>query len=1113
MVNCGRWGAVLRRGRLSVLCALLVFGGVTLLRHDLSTAPIASSHLKTVSPASLLARLPVAFEPNVGQSAEPVKFLAHGSGYGLFLTRGEAALSLSAAREGNSAPMVRMQFSGANPTTDVSATEKLAGRTNYFIGNDRSRWLRDVPQFGRVRYASLYPGIDLDFYGHEGHIEYDFTVAPGADPHKIQLQFHGADNLQIANNGDLVLAAAGREVRFQAPHVYQKSGSREDPVAGSFVLLANGRAGFEVGPYDRSRALVIDPVLTYSTYLGGSGNESCGIAVNSSQTAPVPHCPAVALDSASRVYLAGATTLSPDFTVSPPNLNGWPTSTALNHSGPLTGSADVFVARVSSTGTALALDYLTFIGGTGSDYPTGLGVDNGFNVYIAGNTGSSDFPTVNGLQSSASGSHGFLSKLDPGANLLYSTYIGGSGSDSVSDLAVDTRGHAYAFGITSSSDLPVTAGALQPTYPAGVTNQFFFAKFDPAQNGTNSLLYLTYFGGTTPTSGAVSGGGIAVDSNLNVYVAGGTTFTDMPVVNAYRSTQSGGVDVWVAKLKAPTTNTQQYSLVYETYFGGTGDDVAYGVAVDGTSAYVTGSTNSITGTASPDIVVPTGTTPFQKCLDDPTNPATCSNPASPAPADAFVAKFGSPVVTGTTQGTVPLNYFSYVGGSGSEAGFGVTVDSTQTARIAGFTNSGNFLNTDALPGVSGGGTDAFLARIATSSGSGSATTILGGSGTDIGTSIVTDVSLNSYIAGDTSSGNFPATSSAGQAQVAPIQSSISGSSDAFLSKLGPNLQGLSLTCPPAINGVAVTACSPGGATANPSPVGVGNKVTFTYPIYNTGDPVVGAIFTVPTVAGAGWQISGASSTSSSAGNCTFTSSTAACNLGTLNTSTVSTSGTTTTLTSTSSVTITVTATAPNPPGSFTISNSGTLSIAGTSFQVTLPQFAQVNDFTIQAAPATQTVTAGNQATYTVTVTPTGVFPNSVSLGPCTGLPAGASCVFAQNPIPNLNSLAQNRTLEITTTPRVTTPASLFGHSNIFYGFWLPISGLAFVGVGVTRKRRWLIGVFVVCTLGAMLLQSGCGSYSSNSNTTTGTPAGTYTVTIGATSGSATRNTTVTLTVQ
>lgn len=1084
MVNCGRWGAVLRRGRVSVVCALLVLGGVALIRRDARTSSAPSARLSPTVATSLLARLPLAFEPNVGQSAEPVKFLARGHGYGLFLTPTEAVLALSGSGKGQAQTAIRMQFANANAAANLAAAEKLHGHTNYFIGNDPSRWLRDVSQFGRVRYSSLYPGIDLDFYGREGRLEYDFTVAPGANPQQVQLQFQGANDMHLAANGDLVLGAAGRELRFQAPHVYQKSGNREDVVTGSFVLLPKGRAGFQVGPYDRSRALVIDPVLTYSTYLGGSGDESCATIAG---TSFVPHCPAVAVDSASRVYIAGSTT-------SPGNsFPGAASGLALN------GTADVFVARISvnSTGAipALGVDYVTYLGATGTQYPTGIGVDSGFNVYVAGNTDSAQFPTVNGLSAvPSSGNHAFVAKLDPGANLLYSTYIAGSGADSVSDLAVDNRGRAYVLGISSSSDLPTTPGALQPTYPAGVTNQFYFAKLDPAQIGANSLLYLTYFGGTTPSSGAVSGGGIAIDNNLNVYLAGGTTFTDMPVVNAYASTLKGGIDIWTAKLKAPTTNTQQYSLVYETYLGGTGDDVAYGVAaVDGTNSYITGSTTST------DFTIPTGTTPFQSTNGGGT--------------DAFVARFGAPVVTGTTQGTVPLNYFSYLGGSGTDVGLGMTVDSTLNVRITGLTTSGNTLNANPLPGVAGGGTDAFLARIATSSGSGSATSILGGSGTDIGTSIATDVSLNNYVVGETNSGNFPAAASAGQPQVTAVQTSLSGPSDAFVSKLGPTISGLTLACPTGavVNGATVNACNPGGATAVPSPVGVGSNVAFTYYIYNTGDPVVGAVFTA-TVQGTNSQISGASG---GGGTCTTSSSKAVCNLGTVNTSTASTVGSITTLNSISSVVINVTATAPTPPftSTTTIGNSGVLNIAGSSFQATLSQQAQVNDYTVQASPATQTVTAGNQATFTVTVTPTGIFPNSVSLGPCTGLPAGAGCTFTQNPIPNLNNLAQNRTMEITTTPRVTTPASLFRHSNIFYGFWLPVSGLAFIGAGITRRRRWLMGVFVAASVGVMLLQSGCSNYSSNTKTVTGTPAGTYTVTVGATSGTANRSTTVTLVVQ
>ena len=1078
MANCGWSGAVLKRGRVFVLCALLALGGVALFRQDTVDSPPSSRPTSRMASSSLLARLPLVFEPNVGQSNQPVKFLARGRGYGLYLTSNQAVLTLAPGAKSQN-PSVRMQFAGAN-SSSIEPIELLPGHTNYFIGNDPSRWLHNVPQFARVRYAELYSGINLDFYGREGHLEYDFTVAPGSDPRQIALQFDGVEAMGIANNGDLVLTSAGRELRFQAPYVYQKSGAREEVVQGNFVLLSKNRAGFEIGHYDRSRELVIDPVLAFSTYLGGSGDESCGFVVNGSIASPVPHCPAIAVDSASRVYIAGATTSDG--------------STFPGGSGPaLAGAADVFVARISSSGNGLVLDFLTFLGATGTQYPVGIGVDNGFNIYVAGNTNSSQFPTVNGLASPAGGSHAFLSKLDPGANLLYSTYLAGSGSETAGDLAVDSQSHAYVIGTTTSPDFPTTPGALQASYPSGVTNQFFFAKLDPAQIGANSLLYATYFGGAS-SGGSMSGGAVAVDSNLNVYLAGGTNFTDIPVVNAYQSTLKGGVDVWAARLKAPATNTQQYSLLYETYLGGSGNDVAYGVATDGTSMFLTGSTSSS------DFTLPSGTTAFQSANGG-------------GATDAFVAKFGSPTTTGTTQGLVPLNYFTYLGGSGADAGLSITADSTQNVRLTGYT-TGGFPNLDPLPSVSGGGTDTFFARIMTSSGGSSSTTLLGGSGSDVGTSLVTDVTLNSYFVGETNSGNFPTSSSPGQPQVTALQASRSGNTDTFISKLGPTVTGLSLTCPvgATLNGVQITNCNPGPANVNPSPAAVGNQIKFTFPIYNIGDPVNGGIFTASMFGTAG-SITNPSPGCGPASSSNVT--TLVCSLGTLNTSTAATSNSVTTLSASTSIIVNVTPTAPTTPlaATTTIGVNGVLNIAGTSFQNTTGAQGQVNDFVVSASPNSQTVTAGNQATYTVTVTPTGVIPESVSLGSCSGLPAGAACAFSGNPIPNLNNLAQSRTLSITTTPRVTTPASLLPNRSIFYAFWLPISGLAFVGVGVSRKRRWIALLFIAGLLAFMASQAGCSSYSSSTRTTTGTPAGTYTVTLNATSGGASRSTSVTLVVQ
>jgi len=1084
MANCGRSGAVLRRGRVSVLCALLVLGGVALFREDAFHAPGKNLPASSLTSTSLLARLPLVFEPNVGQSNQPVKFLARGRGFGVYLTPQEAVLTLSRSSAQRPGPSVRMQFAGASSSA-IKGVGSLPGHTNYFIGNDASRWRRNVPQFGRVRYDDLYPGINLDFYGQEGRLEYDFTVAPGADPREIALDFDGADGMQIANNGDLVLTSAGRELRFQVPHIYQTSSAGEEAVEGRFVLLAKDRAGFDIGRYDRSRELVIDPVLAFSTYLGGSGDESCGLIVNGSIASPVPHCPAIAADSASRVYIAGTTTSDG--------------GTFPGASGPaLAGTADVFVARISNSGSGLVLDFLTYLGASGTQYPVGVGIDSGFNVYVAGNTNSTQFPTVNGLASPSGGSHAFLSKLDPGANLLYSTYLAGSGTETASDLALDTQAHAYVIGTTTSPDFPTTPGALQSSYPSGVTNQFFFAKLDPAQTGSNSLLYATYFGGAS-SGGAMSGGAVAVDSTLNVYVAGGTNFTDIPIVNAYQSNLKGGVDVWAAKLKAPATNTQQYALLYETYLGGSGNDVAYGVATDGTNMFLTGSTSSS------DFTLPTGTTAFQSANGG-------------GATDAFVARFGTPATTGTTQGLVPLNYFTYLGGGGADAGLSITVDSTGNARLTGYT-TGGFSNLDPLPNVSGGGTDAFFARIMTGSGGSSSTSLLGGSGSDVGTSLVTDVTFNSYLGGETNSGNFPASSSSGQPQVTALQASRSGNTDAFISKLGPTITGLTLTCPTgtSFNGATINACNPTAANVNPSPAGVGNQIKFTFPIYNTGDPVNGGIFTASTFGTAASLDS--ATTGSVSGTCSKSSSSTTtsivCSLGTLGTSSATTSNSVTTLASAATVTVSVTPTAPTTPlpATTAIGVTGVLNVAGTTLQSTLGAQGQVNDFVVSASPNSQTVTAGNQATYTITVTPTGVIPESVSLGSCSGLPAGAACTFSGNPIPNLNNLAQSRTLNITTTPRVTTPAGLFRSRSIFYAFWLPISGLAFVGVGVTRKRRWLAGALVSLTVALMALQAGCSSSSSNTTTTAGTPAGTYTVTMSASSGSASRTTAVTLVVQ
>src|SRR5581483_10783476 len=444
----------------------------------------------------------------------------------------------------------------------------------------------------------------------------------------------------------------------------------------------------------------------------------------------------------------------------------------------------------------------------------------------------------------------------------------------------------------------------------------------------------------------------------------------------------GGIDVWAAKLNAPANNTQQYALSYGTYFGGTGDDVAYGVATDGTQTYITGSTTST------DIVPPSTTLAFQA--------------TNTGGTDAFVAKFGVPAVTGTTQGTVPLDYFSYLGSSVT-VGLGIVTDTLGNARVTGFTDSSNLcagssITTCGQPQPnSGGGRDAFIARLNTTGTSTSTNTstasYLGGSGTDIGTGIILDSSLNTYLAGETNSGNFPTAS--------PLTSggSLSGGTDAFVTELGPNTSGLSM--PQLTSASATPACNAANPTVSPSPVGVGNQITFTYQIYNTGDPVSGVVFTDTLAPG-----SGSTTATSSVGSCQtgVTTGTLTCTLGTVNTSTQTTLSTANSCGSTTSVataaTVTVKVNAPTTvlQGTGSIGNAAALSFAGGSLP-TISGNAQLNDYSVSAtlaAPSTSsTIPSGGQVNFSINVTPTGAgFPESVTLACGTGLPAGSQCQFS-----------------------------------------------------------------------------------------------------------------------
>ncbi len=1082
-MNCV-WGNRVARVRIPLAAGLLVAGAVALsLGSPKSPAGNFSQATPSVSlfvPGSThnlhvgYGQLPLAFEANLGQTDAQVKFVARGSKFGLFLTGQGAVLKLA-----QSSSVLRMGLAGGNPNPEIAGTDALPGKSNYLVGNLPSRWHRDIPQFARVRYSQVYPGIDLVYYGKQGKLEYDFEVAPGADPAQVALQFQGADDLRLDHNGDLALAEGENEMRLEAPRVYQTVDGEQKPVSGKFVLRAERQVGFEIGDYDRSRALVIDPVLTYSTYLGGSGTELS---------------PSIAVDSAFNAYVVGTTT-SADFPIvaSSTTVSGY--QNCLNDSAqptPALGScpsggaaSDVFIAKLDPTGSVVL--FSTYLGGSGIDSAAGVAIDSGFNVIVAGTTTSGDFPVANAFQAAqgpSTGQHVFVSEVDAaGQKLLYSTYLRGSATETASGVAVDLKNKIFVTGTTTSTDFPVTADAFQSTSRA--MNQFFVSKIDPATSATASLAYSTYFGGGNPANGVTLGGGIAVDRSGGVYITGTTNFLhtggnpslDFPILNASQGCLDGptnpspcvipsGVpptDAFVAKLN-PSAPIGSH-LVYSTYLGGSGDDVGTGISVDsGGVAYVTGTTDSA------DIPIPTGTIPFQQCLGTPTNPvspATC--PVVPG-NDAFLAKLSAFTVASATVPNETVLYFSYLGGSGEDKGLAVAADSVQGAHITGST-AGSFHTLNPMqPGFGGGATDAFLAHIDTSAATQTAashnSTYLGGGDVDRGTGIALDSNGAVYVVGETSSGNFPTANA--------FQNALAGASDAFVSKIGP-----------AVNQITMTA-----AVTNPAPpsgIGAGGSVSFTYTIANSGDFVPGATFvdTLPdSSTGTFVQITGE--------NCGTpigtTPPTITCALGAL-TSTAKT------------VVVILTPKSHEPPASFSFGNSANLTtpvVRSASASVT------VNDFTLALTPNSATVKAGNAATYTATVGPTGMtgFPGSVSIS-CTGLPTGASCAVTNGSISNLSTGPQSRAVVVNTTARTTTTAGL-RRQGPFYAVWLPVSGLAFLGLGVggtmSRKRRAALGMLMGAFLVLIFLQSGCGSKSPGTSTTTGTPAGTYTFTVTASSG-------------
>lgn len=640
------------------------------------------------------AEVPLGFEQNQGQTDEQVDFLARGSGYAVFLTEGDAVLRLE---NGDSADAIRLDLLGTGTDAEASGEALLESRSNYLIGTNPDDWHTDVANYGAVKYDDIYDGVDIRYYGNGRQLEYDFIVDPGADASQIRLAFDGHESLRIDDNGDLVLMLSGdggQEVRFLAPYSYQETDTGRETVASRYVIHDDGSVGFELGDYDTSRTLVIDPILDYGTYLGGTGTDQGQ---------------AIAVDASGNVFVSGLTG-SADFPTSVGTLDQTQN-----------GGNDVFVSKLNPNGTALV--YSTFIGGAGNDEAYDIHVDSIGAVYLTGNTASDDFPTTTGaFDTSLDGTQdAFALKLNAAGNsLVYSTLLGGDGTDSAAGLAVDSGGNAYVTGVTdSASQFPVTGGALQ-TSLNGASDAFVVKLNSTGKD----VVYGTYFGG----SGDETAGDIAVDSGGRAYVVGSTDSSDLPTsTGAFDRSANGSDDVFLVRLNASGTG-----LLYSTYLGGTSADVGTAIALDGTdNVYITGYTNS----------------------GDFNTTAEAYDTSHNGGTDAFVARLDT-----SQWGTPSLVFSTFLGGSGNDRGNDIVVDSGGGATIVGQVRSNDLPTTaDAHDATLGGSVDAFAAMVNATGATLLYGTYLGGSALDYGQAVTIDGFDNLYITGYTDSGDFDTT--------------------------------------------------------------------------------------------------------------------------------------------------------------------------------------------------------------------------------------------------------------------------------------------------------------------------------------------------------------------
>lgn len=695
---------------------------------------------KRAQASKVYSRMPIGFEVNCGQTDSRVKFLSRGAGYTLFLTSTEAVMmlkseeagitgqeangrsqksgvrsqnelalaiehrSISADHQPPSTASLRMKLTGSNSEPVIEGIDPLPGRSNYITGNDSGKWQRNVAQFAGVKYANIYPGVDLIYHGDQGEMEYDFVLSPGADPKTVNLSFEGAQRMRIASDGDLVLKTEQGEIRQRRPVAYQEVDGERKPVDCRFTISAHSEVGFELGEYDATRHLIIDPVLTYATYLGESDPEA---VFSSSSRFDFK------IDSSGNVYVVGLTE-SADF----PTTKG---AFQRAHGG----NIDVVVTKLDATGVAVYSSYLG--GGGGEDLLTkfavsslAFAIDESGNIYLTGGTDSPDFPTTQGAFQSTFGgkSDAFITKLDAAGQAVYSTYVGGSDDDKLVDslqFTTDSSGNAFLIGETSSQDFPTTEGAFQRAYGGG--GDLFVTKLDAG----GRVLYSTYVGGSKP-----EGGTLKIAASGNAYVFGSTESPDFPTTQgAFQRALGSEKDLFVMEMDGSG------AVVYSTCLGSRSDIGSFELDAS-ENVYVVGETKSSNFRTE---------AAFQKEFG--------------GVSDLFVTKLDA---------SGAAIYSTYLGGEGAEVFKNVflQVDASGNVCVAGMTASSHFPTEGAFqPKFGGGDDDVFVTRL-DAAGAAIYSTYLGGNDLESLGGFEVDASGNVYATGTTDSRDFPTTQGAFQ---------------------------------------------------------------------------------------------------------------------------------------------------------------------------------------------------------------------------------------------------------------------------------------------------------------------------------------------------------------